>query len=86
MRAGPVRRLIATIGLIALAPIGYLLLTGELTMEAAGQRAAITLGAVIVASRIGGWAFNAMAASMEGPQVGQPVPQRRATDQVPTAE
>ena len=79
MRAGPVRRLIATIGLMALAPIGYLVLTGELTAADAGQRAVITLAAVVVVSRIAGWAFNMIAASMEGPA---DTPQRRATDRV----
>ncbi len=83
MRAGPVRRLIATIGLLALAPIGYLLLSGELDLATAGQRAAITLGAVIVASRVGGWAFGMIAASMESPPAPEPSQQRRTTDPVP---
>ena len=45
---GPVSRLAAILGLLMMAPIGYLVVIGELTVVDASVRAAVTLAAVIV--------------------------------------
>ncbi len=65
MRAGPVRRLMATVGLVALAPIGFLLVRDELTLPAAGLRAGITLAVVLVVARLAAWGLDAMAGDIE---------------------
>ena len=77
MNGGPIQRMIAVVGLVALAPIGYLLFTGELSLVEAGTRAGITFVAVMVVARIGGWGFSLMARSMEA----APTERRNATPQ-----
>lgn len=68
MRAGPVRRLVAALGLIAMAPLGYLLVMGRVTLPEAATRAGFTLLAVLVVSRLAGWGFNLLAGSIESSQ------------------
>lgn len=84
MTAAPARRLVAVFGLVALGIIGYLLASGQLSVVKAGQRAAVTLAGVVLASRLAGWGFGLMVASLEGPAAGpepEPVPlNRRRTD------
>jgi hypothetical protein len=52
MRPGPIRRLLGTLGLLALAPIGWRLLDGSLAPADAAVRAVVTLVLVAVLGRI----------------------------------
>jgi hypothetical protein len=61
MAAGPVRRGVATLGLLALVPTAALLASGGLTLEDAAMRAAITLAAVILLAKIVSFALRAVA-------------------------
>lgn len=82
MTAAPARRLVAVFGLVALGIIGYLLASGQLSVVKAGQRAAVTLAGVVLASRLAGWGFGLMVASLEGPPEPEPdSPRRRSTDE-----
>ncbi|GIV00958.1 MAG: hypothetical protein KatS3mg014_2573 [Actinomycetota bacterium] len=51
MTAPPVRRLVATAGLLVLAPVGAMLALGELSPEDAAVRAAVTLVICLVVAR-----------------------------------
>lgn len=79
MTATPARRAVAVVGLVALAVIGYLLATGQLSPVEAGQRAALTLAAAVLVSRLAGWGFALMVASLE-PSASLEPPRRRAAD------
>jgi len=73
------RRLAATIGLILLAPIAYLVVTGELTLTDAAMRAGLVLTAVMVVTFVGRLGLELVARSVEA----QPLsvdPARRAND------
>lgn len=52
MTAGPLRRITSAIGLIALVPVALLLITGQLTPEAAVLRAGMVLIAVVALGRV----------------------------------
>lgn len=65
MSAGPLRRLVGLVGLFAMAPIGYLLLQGRLTMVEAAERAVIVLLVVVVLGRITTAYLTAMARRLE---------------------
>jgi hypothetical protein len=47
MTAGPLRRIVAVIGLVALAPVAIMLVTGAITPEEAALRA-LAVGLVVV--------------------------------------
>lgn len=51
MTAPPVRRLVATAGLLVLAPVGLMLALGALSPEDAAVRAVATLGVCMVVGR-----------------------------------
>ncbi|MFO8076250.1 MAG: hypothetical protein ACQETV_00865 [Actinomycetota bacterium] len=70
MRTGPLRRVAGTIGLLALAPTGWLLATGQLTVVEAAWRAGATLLLVSIAGRVAGWFVEALALSVQPPREG----------------
>ena len=74
----PINRLISIGGLILLLPIGYLMVTGDLTPDQAGIRAGILLVAVVVIRRLARIGMGVVATSME--RQAAEVPHRRATD------
>ena len=75
----PIKRLFAFIGLLFLAPIGYLLINGQLTVVDAAIRATATLVVVLVATRLALWGLDLMAGQLE--RAARPRPtHRRATD------
>lgn len=65
MRTGPLRRVAGTIGLLALAPTGWLLATGQLTVMEAAWRAGATLLLVSIVGRVAGWFVEALALSVQ---------------------
>ena len=65
MRTGPLRRVAGTIGLLALAPTGWLLASGQLTVVEAAWRGAITLLLVSLVGRVAGWFVEALALSVQ---------------------
>ena len=65
MRTGPLRRLVAAFGLIALVPIALMLTRGDLTVAEAGIRAGIVFGVVLVVVRLSELALLVMASSLE---------------------
>jgi hypothetical protein len=65
MRTGPLRRLFAAFGLIALVPIALMVTRGDLTVAEAGMRAGIVFGVVLVVVRVSELALSLMAASLE---------------------
>ena len=65
MRAGPLRRLIAGFGLLALLPIAWMVITGDLAPAAAGIRAGIVFGVVLVVGRFADLVLSAAAHSFE---------------------
>lgn len=76
MTAPPVRRIAATVGLLALAPTGAMLAAGTLSPRDAAVRAFVTLGACMVGARAVSWTLYALA---DGPRV------RGATASAPPA-
>lgn len=75
------RRVAATLGLILLAPVAYLLVTGELTMTEAATRAGFVFGAVVVMTYVGRIGLEMVARSVEAT-----APKRRAGDMPAAAE
>lgn len=65
MKSSPIRRLFAWFGLIALAPIGYLVYVGRMTPADAGMKAVIVLLAVLTAVRLVDFALSGIAATLE---------------------
>ena len=65
MKPGPLRRVIAGIGLAAIVPIAYLTVTGVLTPAEAGVRAAIVFAAVLFFTRLADLVLSSVAASYE---------------------
>ena len=65
MRAGPLRRLIAGFGLLTLLPIAWMVINGDLSPAAAGIRAGIVFGVVLLIGRIADLVLNAAAQSFE---------------------
>ena len=65
MRASPLRRLIALFGLVAMAPLGFMLATGELAPGDAGIRAGIVFGVVFLTVRIGDAVLSGLAGLFE---------------------
>jgi hypothetical protein len=86
MSVGPLRRLIGTLGLVALAPTAALLALGTVTPVDAAIRAVVTLVSTLLVGRVATWWLNATAASFEQvPAEGDaerpaPAPRRRRTD------
>lgn len=76
----PINRLISIAGLVLLLPIGYLMVTGDLSPDQAGIRAGILLAAVIVIRRLTRIGMSVVASSME--RQAADAPHRRATDSV----
>jgi hypothetical protein len=74
----PINRLISIAGLVLLLPIGYLMVTGDLTPDQAGIRAAILLVAVVVVRRLARMGMGVVATSME--RQAADLPHRRASD------
>ena len=66
MNPGPLRRMVGLLGLIALAPIAVLLLTGGLDLVTAAQRALVVLLVVVVIGRLTGSFLQSIAARLEG--------------------
>ena len=77
--ANPISRITGVLGLIMMGAISYQVVVGHLAMVQAGQRAAITLVAVIVVRRLGDFGMRALAGSMERQAA---TPKRRRTDAV----
>ena len=65
MSSSPVRRLFAWFGLIAMAPIGYLVFTGQMTASDGGLKAAVVLITVLVAVRFIEFAISVVAGVLE---------------------
>ena len=65
MRSSPVRRIFAWFGLAALAPIGYLVFTQQMSVFDAGMKALLVLITVLVAVRLIEFALGGVAASLE---------------------
>jgi hypothetical protein len=65
MKAGPVRRVAGALGLLALLPTALMLLGGQITLEVAAIRAAITLVSACVVARVGGWGVGLLADSAQ---------------------
>lgn len=63
-----VKRLVAVVGLIALAVLGGLLVTGQLTLVEAGIRAAAVLLAAVVLRRVTERMILVLAGTLEGMQ------------------
>ena len=63
MKAGPVRRAAGTLGLLALIPTALMLIAGNVTLQVAAVRAAITLGTVMVLARVATWGVGWIADS-----------------------
>lgn len=55
MKTGPLRRAAGTAGLLALLPVGVMLLTGALTVGDAALRAGAIFVAVTGVGRVAGW-------------------------------
>ena len=75
--ANPVSRITGLLGLLMLGAISYQLVVGQVTLVAAGGRAAMTLAAVILVRRLGHFGMDVLAGAMEREAVN---PQRRRTD------
>jgi len=90
MSTGPLRRVIGTVGLVALAPIAVLLLQGGITPVDAAVRAVATLAVTVVVGRVAAWWLGHLAASFEDreaeeeeespPPPPTPPPRRRGSD------
>lgn len=87
MTPGPLRRLIGTVGLFALAPTALMLALDQITPLDAALRGGATLAAAIVIGRLAGWWVMLMARGLEAPPAeepaagsSQPQPQRRRGD------
>lgn len=65
MSAGPLRRLVGTLGLLALVPTALLLLRGSVTVTDAAVRGGATLVAVVVLGRVAGWMLSFLAGEFE---------------------
>ena len=65
MRAGPIRRSAGTLGLLALVPTALMLLAGNVTLQVAAVRAAITLGTVMFLARVATWGVGWIADSTQ---------------------
>lgn len=80
MSAGPLRRLVGMLGLLALLPTAVMLTTATITPEDAALRGGATLVAALVLGRVAGWGLSLLAAEFERPEDGEAMPQRRASD------
>lgn len=67
MSAGPLRRTMAVLGLVALAPVAWLLATGALTPEAAALKAGAVLVAVLVLGNLARLVLTGVLHTVEGP-------------------
>ncbi len=75
--ANPVSRVTGALGLLMLGAIAYQLVIGQVTLVAAGGRAAMTLAAVILVRRLGRFGMDALAGAMEREAADH---RRRSTD------
>lgn len=82
MRSGPLRRIVAVVGLLALVPTAWLLATGAVTPVQAAVRALATLGTVLLVGRLVAWWLGTVARRMEraADTRARPAPRRRRTD------
>ena len=78
MRAGPLRRLIAGFGLLALLPIAWMVAQGDITPAAAGLRAGIVLAVVLGVGRVADLILSAAAQSFERQALTAAMTDRRA--------
>jgi hypothetical protein len=90
MSVGPLRRLVGTLGLIALAPTAAMLMVGRIDATTAALRALATLLAAMLIGRVAGWWVGQMARGYEdvGGPPAEPVseaPRRRRDDAPSTA-
>lgn len=65
MNPGPLRRLVGTIGLLALVPIAWQLFTGGLEPSGAAVRAVAVLFAVVLVGRVATRYLDSIARSVE---------------------
>lgn len=65
MSTGPLRRLVGTAGLLALAPTALMLVMGSITPTDAAIRAVATLAATMLIGRVVTWWLAATASSFE---------------------
>jgi hypothetical protein len=72
MKAGPIRRAAGTLGLLALIPTALMLIAGNVTLQVAAVRAAITLGTVKVLAHVATWAVGWIADSAQNSRPAAP--------------
>jgi hypothetical protein len=65
MNRGPLRRLLGSVGLLLLAPLGAMMLVGRLGPVEAAQRALVVLLVVLVVGRLAGAYLHAVASRFE---------------------
>lgn len=65
MSAGPLRRLVGILGLLALVPTAVMLTAGTITLEDAAVRAGATLLAAWLLGKIAGWWLSFLAREFE---------------------
>jgi len=72
--SGPLRRLVGTAGLVALAPTAVLFASGAITPLEAGLRALVTLVVTVVVGRVAAWWLDHLASSFERDEALDPPP------------
>lgn len=70
MRVGPLRRIAGTAGLIALVPVGVMLVAGSLTIADAALRGGAIFVAVTIVGRVANWWMATLARGFEGAEEG----------------
>lgn len=70
MSAGPLRRLVGILGLLALVPTAAMLTAGTITLEDAALRAGATLLAAWLLGKVAGWWLSFLAREFE--RAGEP--------------
>ena len=71
MKPGPLRRMIAAVGLAAIVPVALMTLSGVLTPAEAGVRAAMVFGVVLLLTRVADLLLSSVAASYERKAAGE---------------
>jgi len=72
--SGPLRRLVGTAGLVALAPTALLFASGAITPVEAGVRALVTLAVTVVVGRIAALWLDHLASAFERDEAHEPPP------------
>jgi len=74
MKAGPVRRAAGAVGLLALVPTSGMLVAGNITLQVAAVRAAVTLVSVLMLAKVATWGVGWLADSAQRRPAGHPEP------------